>query len=114
MRFPLKFGSSPAITDGEARVNSHVTVRGGYAPSTIVARAGQPLRVTFTREETAPCSERVVFPDFGIAADLPPDEHVVVDLLPERQGEHEFTCGMGMLHGRLVVLPARPGGLAAA
>lgn len=106
MRVPSKLGSSPVVAeDGDA----HVTVRGGYAPSTIVARAGRPLRIVFTREETAPCSERVVFPDFGVAADLPPHEDVTVELLPERPGEYRFTCGMGMLDGRLVVRAAKDG-----
>lgn len=99
MRSPLKFHSSRASIDGKP----HVTVRGGYVPDTIVARAGEPLRITFTREDSSPCSERVVFPDFGIAADLPLNEPVVVELLPERPGEYAFTCGMEMLHGRLIV-----------
>jgi plastocyanin domain-containing protein len=101
MRFSLRSRSAPGPATGEA----HVEVCGGYEPSTIVARAGEPLRIGFTRHETSPCSERVVFPDFGVEADLPPHEEVVVELLPREPGEFEFTCGMGMLRGRLVVQP---------
>ena len=80
-----------------------VRVKGGYQPSVVHARAGEPLRIVFTREETASCSEHVVFPAFGKSAMLPAFEDVALDLLPERAGEYEFTCQMGMLRGRLVV-----------
>ena len=80
-----------------------VRVKGGYQPAVVHARAGEPLRIVFTREETASCSEHVVFPAFGKSAMLPAFEDVALDLLPERAGEYEFTCQMGMLRGRLVV-----------
>ena len=80
-----------------------VRVRGGYHPETIRAELGVPLRLIFRREETSPCSEQVVFPAFGKSATLPPGEQVAVELLPDEPGEYEFTCAMGMLHGRLIV-----------
>jgi len=82
-----------------------VRVRGGYDPERISVEAGVPVRIIFRREESAPCSEQVVFPGFGKSATLPPGEKVAVDLLPETPGEYEFTCGMGMLRGTLVVVP---------
>ena len=66
-------------------------------------RAGEPARLIFRREETAPCSECVVFPDYGISVMLPPFEDVAVDLPASEPGEHEFTCQMQMLRGRLIV-----------
>lgn len=83
----------------------HVRVRGGYVPDTIRVEAGVPVRIVFRREESAACSEQVVFPAFGRSAMLPPGEEVAVDLLPREPGEYEFTCGMSMLRGTLVVLP---------
>ena len=80
-----------------------IRVRGGYNPDTIYARVAQPLRLTFRREETAPCSERVVFPDLGKSAMLPAYQDVTIELMPERAGVHEFTCQLGLLHGRLIV-----------
>ena len=82
---------------------TRIRVRGGYQPDTVFARVGEPLRLTFRREETAPCSERVVFPDFGKSAMLPPYRDVTIELRPEQAGAYEFTCQMGMLHGRLIV-----------
>ena len=82
---------------------TRIRVRGGYHPDTIYARVGEPLRLTFRREETAPCSERVVFPDLGKSAMLPAYQDVTIELTLEHAGVHEFTCQMGMLHGRLIV-----------
>ena len=80
-----------------------VRVKGGYQPSVVHARVGEPLRIVFSREETASCSEHVVFPAFGKSAMLPPFEDVTLELVPERAGEYEFTCQLGVLRGRLVV-----------
>ena len=80
-----------------------IRVNGTYEPSEIHVRAGAPARLIFRREETAACSERVVFPDYGISVMLPPFKEVAVDLPASEPGRHEFTCQMEMLHGTLVV-----------
>ena len=80
-----------------------ILVKGGYTPDVIVVESGKPVRLEFRREETAACSEQVLFPDFGKAADLPEGENVAVELPPSEPGEYGFECGMGMLHGKLLV-----------
>lgn len=80
-----------------------VRINGAYQPAELHVRAGEPARLIFRREETAPCSERVVFPDYGISVMLPPFEDVAVDLPASEPGEHEFTCQMRMLRGTLIV-----------
>lgn len=80
-----------------------VRVRGTFLPDLVEARAGERLRLVFTREETAPCSEQVVIPSLGKSLMLPPFEDVAVELGPLPPGEHEFTCGLGILRGRILV-----------
>jgi len=80
-----------------------VTVRGGYAPNVIRARAGVPLRVTFDRQESGECTSEVVFPDFRLRRPLPAFARTTVELMPERSGEFGFACGMNMVHGTLFV-----------
>lgn len=80
-----------------------VAVRGGYDPGSIRVRAGQPVRLVFDRQEDASCSEEVVFPDFGVRKFLTPFARTPVEFTPEKPGTYEFTCGMSMLRGRLVV-----------
>jgi plastocyanin domain-containing protein len=80
-----------------------ILVKGGYTPDTIVVRAGKPVRLNFRREETASCSEKVIFADFNKSADLPTGQLVSVELLPKQPGEFGFACPMGMFRGRLIV-----------
>jgi len=82
-----------------------VTVKGGYTPDTIVVQAGKPVRLQFYRDETADCSERVVFEKFGIDQQLPASQTTTVEFTPEQPGEYPFRCGMNMLKGLLVVEP---------
>jgi plastocyanin domain-containing protein len=80
-----------------------IGVHGGYAPSQVRVRTGAPVRLVFDRQETSGCSEEVVIPDFGIRRFLPAHQKTAVEITPREAGSHEFTCGMGMLRGRLIV-----------
>jgi plastocyanin domain-containing protein len=61
------------------------------------------VRLVFDRQETAGCSEEVVIPDFGVRRFLPPHQRTTVEFTPTEPGRFEFTCGMGMLRGAVVV-----------
>lgn len=80
-----------------------IAVKGAYDPDLIVVEHGKPVRLSFLRQETAACSEKVLFPDFDRQAELPDGELVPIEFTPEEPGEYEFSCGMGMLHGKVVV-----------
>jgi plastocyanin domain-containing protein len=80
-----------------------VTVKGGYTPDVIVVKAGRPVRLTFTRQESSACSEQVLFPDFSKNAFLPEGQQVSLEFTPEKPGEYGFQCQMGMLRGKLIV-----------
>ncbi len=95
-------GVRASVSDG-GRQEAMILVKGGYTPDTIVVRHGKPVRLNFRREETASCSEKVIFADFGKSADLPTGETVTIELLPEKPGEYAFACPMGMFRGKLIV-----------
>lgn len=98
--------TATAARDGDAGVQEvEVVVRGGYTPDRIEVRQGRPVRLTFLREESNPCTEQVVIGDFGIARTLPVGERVSVEFTPDRPGEFPFHCGMNMVRGTLVVRP---------
>lgn len=80
-----------------------VTVKGGYSPDVIVVKQGVPVRLDFYRDETASCTEQVVFGDFGIARDLPAFQTTPIEFTPDRAGEFIFACGMNMVRGKLIV-----------
>lgn len=80
-----------------------ILVKGGYTPDVIVVERGKPVRLNFRREETASCSEMVIFSDFSKSAKLPEGKTVAIELMPDKPGEYEFQCQMGMLRGKLIV-----------
>lgn len=95
---------SVATAVGERGVQQiKITVKGGYSPDVIAVKQGIPVRLDFYRDETASCSEQVVFGDFGIARDLPAFQTTSIEFTPEQAGEFTFTCGMRMMRGKLIV-----------
>jgi plastocyanin domain-containing protein len=102
--------ATAAAREGEAGVQEvEVEVRGGYTPDRIEVRQGRPVRLTFVRRESNPCTEQVILGDFGIARTLPEGEKVPVEFTPDKPGEFAFHCGMNMVRGTLVVKPHADG-----
>ena len=89
-------------TAGGSTAEVTIRVDGGYAPSTVRVKAGQPVRLTFDRRDTSSCSEEVVLPDFAIRKFLPAGQRTVIEITPPAAGTYDFTCGMSMLRGRLI------------
>ena len=94
-----------AATGASGVQEIEVMVKGGYSPDVIVVKQGKPLRLNFYRDETASCSEQVIFGDFGIARDLPAFQTTSIEFTPDKAGEFTFACGMNMLRGKLIVEP---------
>lgn len=80
-----------------------IRVAGGYTPSRVRLLARQPARLVFDRREDSTSSEEVVIPALGVRRFLPAHQRTNVDLPPATAGVYEFTSGMGMLRGSLVV-----------
>ena len=80
-----------------------IKVKGGYTPDVLIFEAGKPIKLNFIREETAACTEEVVFSDFNKRATLTPFKIVPIELKIEKPGEYGFQCGMGMVKGKLIV-----------
>lgn len=101
------FLSQPSVaiaTAGGGGVQEvEVVVKGGYQPAQVRVRAGSPVRLVFHRQEQSSCSEELVLADFGVRRFLPAHTRTAVEFTPTVAGSHEFTCGMGMLRGRLIV-----------
>lgn len=94
--------STPAVSTGVTTAQATIIVQGGYDPAVVRVKAGQPVRLIFDRQETSGCSEEVVFADFGIRRFLPAHQQTVIEVTPPKAGVYGFTCGMGMLRGKLI------------
>ena len=101
--FFLARGATVSAAAGPGPQRIRIVVEGGYTPATVRVRAGRPVRLEFDRRETSGCTEEVVLPDFGIRTYLPAHRTTPVEFTPTRPGRFEFTCGMAMVRGTLVV-----------
>lgn len=101
--FLARRSSAVAVAGAGGAQEVTITVQGGYDPAEVHVRRGAPVRLIFDRKEDSSCSEEVVIPDFGVRKFLPAFQKTAVELTPERPGTFEITCGMSMLHGRLIV-----------
>jgi plastocyanin domain-containing protein len=98
---PHRVASAVSSSAGVQQVD--ITVKGGYSPDVIEVERGKPVQLNFYRDEESSCSEELLKPDFQIRRELPAFRTTAVELLPQQAGQFEFTCGMHMLRGRLVV-----------
>ncbi len=98
---PKAVVTATTAAGGGQQVN--ITVEGGYSPSVVRAKKGQPLRLIFDRKEKSPCSDEVVISEFGVRRFLKPFEKTVIEVTPTKAGTYEFACGMNMLRGRIEV-----------
>ena len=89
------------INDGIQEVT--ITVDGGYVPSLVTVKRGQPVRLQFDRRDPSSCLEKVLFPDFHVAQDLVLNQTTPVEFTPQTVGMFQFSCGMGMFHGAIDV-----------
>jgi hypothetical protein len=84
-----------------------ITVKGGFMPDIIIARVGMPVQLTFTRQGSGACSERVMVPDFRRSAYLHTGKPVKLEFTPRRPGKYRFQCHRGELRGDLHIVSDR-------
>ncbi len=80
-----------------------ITVDGGYDPEVVHVTLGQEVKLQFHRVEDSECTNEVVFEELNIRKKLPAYKTTTVTITPKKLGEISFACGMGMVHGKLVV-----------
>lgn len=80
-----------------------IIVNGGYQPEVISVPLGKPTKINFTRTDPTECLSEVVLSDFKIKKELPLNQKVTVEIMPQKIGEFIYTCGMGMYKGKIIV-----------
>ncbi|QGV05338.1 cupredoxin domain-containing protein [Lactobacillus acetotolerans] len=89
------------VTKGKQEAD--VIVNGGYSPSTIVLKKNVPAEVNFDLKDSTACLSHVVFDQLGVNKDLSKKNVTPVKIPTNKPGEYDFTCQMGMFHGKVVV-----------
>lgn len=80
-----------------------IRVKDGYTPDVVKVKAGMPVKLLLQRDEKSACSDEFVIDKLGIRRSLRPFATTVIEFTPKDAGEVAFTCGMKMLHGKLIV-----------
>lgn len=80
-----------------------ILVKGGYLPDVISVKKGKTVTLNFIRKDESSCLEEVILSDFKIKKYLPLNKKVSFEITPQETGKFDFSCGMGMFHGKLIV-----------
>ncbi|MBW1606423.1 cupredoxin domain-containing protein [Lactobacillus sp. Sy-1] len=80
-----------------------VTVDGGYEPNVVNFKQGVPAKINFVRRSDQGCLGTVQSADLGFKSELPLGEVKTFDVNTSQSGEFDFSCGMDMVHGKVVV-----------
>ncbi len=113
---PSAVTPSPAATEGDAPSGSAPTAsavpavqelrtvqdEGGYSPPVARIAAGIPTRWHIDSRSQYSCAAYVVVPDLGIQLSLQPGDNVI-DLPAMKTGNLQYTCGMGMFSGTILI-----------
>ncbi len=99
----LDKGYLPAMLDGDVQ-----KIQANLDPSVypfIIVQKGIPVELTITAEESAitGCNQTVVFPSYDVKKALTPGDNVI-KFTPDEPGLISYTCWMGMLDGRILVV----------
>ncbi|MCR4277138.1 MAG: cupredoxin domain-containing protein [Candidatus Roizmanbacteria bacterium] len=91
------------INTVQAEGTINILVDGGYKPERISIPYGQTTKLIFERKDSSACLEDVIIADFKVRKFLPLNEKTEIEINPNKKGEFDFSCGMGMFHGKLIV-----------
>ena len=66
-------------------------------------QAGKPVRLNVTRDEKPTCGDVLTIPSQNISKPIPVNQVTTIEFTPQQAGDLEFTCGMNMMKGKIVV-----------
>lgn len=104
---PKKEGETASM-QGKIQV-AMITVDAAYIPEDLKLKVNVPAEITFDRKDKGDCTEWVIFDKLAtkeggeIKARLAEGKKTTIKFTPTQEGVYGFECGMGMVHGKLVV-----------
>ena len=92
----------PPAADGVQTIDLKVS-GGEYQPASFNVQAGKPVRLNVTRDEKPTCGDVLTIPSQNISKPIPVNQVTTIEFTPQQAGDLEFTCGMNMMKGKIVV-----------
>ncbi|MBI5706448.1 MAG: cupredoxin domain-containing protein [Armatimonadetes bacterium] len=89
-------------TDKKGVQKATIVVDGGFSPSSLTVKAGQPVELTFDTKKRG-CASSVNFEGLNLKKDLTDGKKTVVSFTPKKAGTYTFACPMKMIKGTLIV-----------
>ena len=81
-----------------------ITVDGGYKPSEVKVKVGEPVKLVFNRISDKGCLDQLNIPALNVKQqDLPLNEPQEFELDTSKAGEVAFACAMNMFKGKVVI-----------
>ncbi|WP_437309342.1 cupredoxin domain-containing protein [Sorangium sp. So ce388] len=103
---------TPAVAAAELAAPANVkridiaVTDGGFSPSTVDLKKGEPVVLRFTRTTKSECLKAIAIPDLKVEKDLPLNTPVEIAVTPEKEGKMVLQCWMGMVKATLNVVGA--------
>jgi len=81
----------------------NITVAGGYSPDVVNLKKDIPAEIIFTRTSDQGCLDIVHSKSLDFERKLPLNNGQTVTVKTDQTGEYEFSCGMDMFKGKVVI-----------
>lgn len=94
---------APAGTAADVQTIDLKVSGGEYQPASFNVQAGKPVRLNVTRDEKPTCGDVLTIPSQNISKPIPVNQVTTIEFTPQQAGDLEFTCGMNMMKGKIVV-----------
>ena len=94
---------APAATATDVQTIDLKVSGGDYVPASFNVQAGKPVRLNVTRDEKPTCGDVLTIPSQNISKPIPVNQVTTIEFTPQQAGDLEFTCGMKMMKGKIVV-----------
>lgn len=81
-----------------------VTIDSGkYSPAVISVKKGMPVELTFVGGKSLGCGGTIVFKSLKQTKSITTGQSVVFKFTPKAAGSIDFTCGMSMYDGKVII-----------
>jgi plastocyanin domain-containing protein len=94
---------APTATTADVQTVDLKVSGGEYQPASFNVQAGKPVRLNVTRDEKPTCGDVLTIPSQNISKPIPVNQVTTIEFTPQQAGDLEFTCGMNMMKGKIVV-----------
>jgi hypothetical protein len=94
---------APVNAQGKQEVVLQVMSQ-GYRSSANVLKAGVPVQISLTTDNTQGCTRTFTIPEMNLVKPLEATGMEIIEFTPRKTGRLAYSCGMGMYTGTFMVI----------